>query len=499
MKPVKILLFLVGCLLLLLSLAFVFPENGIPLGSGFTLRFHFSPDKLQSKTIQYANIESIIQENQTIIKADTLSLPETETEEAVDTIRAEAACLRKKIQAIEYPYNNLNYLHPFFKKLDNSAKKRVRIMHYGDSQIEGDRITGYLRNRFQKQFGGSGPGLLPAIPGHAESSSIIHQASANWIKHAVYYKRDTLLPHRQFGLLGSLARYTTYQQDSAPNETIYKASINFSKSGMAYRTANNFTRCRIFYKHNQAPVIVKGFVNNSLIWFQEIDSFPKTQTIQWKFDNPPDNFTVEFEGNTSPDIYGIALDAPSGVSVDNLPFRGSSGTEFTRLDYTQLKEMAAQLNPGLLIVQFGVNIVPHQVKSYDYYERIMTRQLKYLKAVMPNTPILVIGLSDMSQRKGNFYETYPNLELVKQAQYNAAKNAQCAFWDMYKAMGGRNSMPSWVFAEPPLASSDFIHFNRKGGHIIAQMLYNALMNEYQLYKQPANSLADSKPQETITK
>jgi hypothetical protein len=499
MKPVKILLFLVGCLLLLLSLAFVFPEDGIPLGSNFTLRFHFNLDKLQSKTIHYANIETIIQENQTIIKADTLSLPETETEEAVDTIRAKASSLRQKIQPIEYPNNNLTYLHPFFKKLDNSAKKRVRILHYGDSQIEGDRITGYLRNRFQKQFGGSGPGLLPAIPGHAESSSIIHQASANWIKHAVYYQRDTLLPHKQFGLLGSLARYTTYQQDSSPDNQIYKASLNFSKSGMAYRSVNNFTRCRIFYKHTHASVIVKGFVNDSLIWFQEIDSFPKTQIIQWEFDNPPNNFTVEFEGNTSPDVYGIALDAPSGVSVDNLPFRGSSGTEFTRLDYSQLKEMTAQLNPGLLLVQFGVNIVPHRVKSYDYYERIMTRQLKYLKAVMPHTPILVIGLSDMSQRKGNYYETYPNLELVKQAQYNAAKNAECAFWDMYKAMGGRNSMPSWVFAEPPLASSDFIHFNRKGGHIIAQMLYNALMNEYQLYKQPANSLADSKPQETITK
>lgn len=496
MKPVKILFFLVICLVLLLGLAFIFPEDGIPLGQNFRLRFHFNMSKLQARAIQYADIETIIQENQTIIKADTLIPAEHEAEEPMDTVRAKAASLRQKIQPIEYPSNNPEYLYSFFKKLDNSAKKRVRILHYGDSQIEGDRITGYLRNRFQKQFGGSGPGLLPAIPGHAESSSIFHQASANWIKHTVYYKRDTLLPHRQFGLLGSLARYTTYEQDSVPVQNISKASIIFRKSGMAFRSVNNFTRCRIFYKHTHAPITIKGLINDSLIWFQEIDSFPNTKSIQWEFDKPPENFTVEFEGNTSPDVYGIALDAPFGVSVDNLPFRGSSGTDFTRLDYYQFKEMAAQLNPGLLIIQFGVNIVPHRVKSYDYYERLMTRQLKYLKAVMPHTPILVIGLSDMSQRKGNYYETYPNLELVKQAQYNAAKNTQCAFWDMYKAMGGHNSMPSWVFAEPPLASTDFIHFNRKGGHIIAQMIYNALMEEYRHFKEPTNTLANSEPQGT---
>jgi hypothetical protein len=49
-------------------------------------------------------------------------------------------------------------------------------------------------------------------------------------------------------------------------------------------------------------------------------------------------------------------------------------------------------------------------------------------------------------------------------------------------MGGKNSMPSWVFANPPLASSDFVHFNTRGARIIANMFYNSLMYEYNLYK-----------------
>ena len=35
-------------------------------------------------------------------------------------------------------------------------------MYYGDSQIEGDRITSYLRQTLRKEYGGTGPGLVSA-------------------------------------------------------------------------------------------------------------------------------------------------------------------------------------------------------------------------------------------------------------------------------------------------------------------------------------------------
>jgi hypothetical protein len=56
---------------------------------------------------------------------------------------------------------------------------------------------------------------------------------------------------------------------------------------------------------------------------------------------------------------------------------------------------------------------------------------------------------------------------------------------MYKAMGGKNSMPSWVFAEPPLASDDFVHFNPRGAKTIAQMFYNAFILEYHRFEKYA--------------
>jgi hypothetical protein len=77
--------------------------------------------------------------------------------------------------------------------------------------------------------------------------------------------------------------------------------------------------------------------------------------------------------------------------------------------------------------------------------------------------------------------TYPNLENVRNALRNAAFSSDCAFWDMYSAMGGRNSMPSWVYARPPLATSDFVHFNERGARVLAEMFYNAFMHDYRSY------------------
>lgn len=482
-KPKKILIFLFLILLIVLGIAVVFPKDGISVGKNFKFQFHWSFQQLFQEDVKYADISEIIKDNKLFTEQDSLLLAKEKADTHIDTLRANTITLKKSIHPIEYPSGDSTILQTFFKKLDVAKKKRVRILHYGDSQIEGDRITGYLRNRFQRRFGGSGPGLMPAVPAPAESASIVHSASNNWRTYSAYYKKDTILPHRKFGIEGSFARFTDYYSDSTVIDSeIKKAWIEFNRSGMAYSSVNNFTQCRIFYGNYNESGIVKGFINDSLIWFEEPKITDKTNTINWSFTKAPKNFRIEFESIESPDIYGISLDATNGVAVDNIPFRGSSGTEFSKINYTQFKQMASFINSGLIILEFGVNIVPYQTKSYSFYKRALTRELKYLKKVYKNTPILVIGVSDMSHRKGNYYESYPNIEKILEAQRLAAMDANCAFWDLYNAMGGKNSMPGWVFAEPSLARKDFIHFNRKGGHIVAQMLFNSLMNEYERYK-----------------
>ncbi|HML84907.1 MAG TPA: hypothetical protein PKE52_07095, partial [Bacteroidales bacterium] len=58
---------------------------------------------------------------------------------------------------IVYPSDKASFIEGLHQKLNSSG---CRILHYGDSQIEGDRISGYIRNRLQGIYGGGGPGFI---------------------------------------------------------------------------------------------------------------------------------------------------------------------------------------------------------------------------------------------------------------------------------------------------------------------------------------------------
>ncbi len=87
----------------------------------------------------------------------------------------------------------------------------------------------------------------------------------------------------------------------------------------------------------------------------------------------------------------------------------------------------------------------------------------------------------MSYKEKDKFVTYEHLEDVRDALKDATLKAGGAYWDMYEAMGGKNSMPSWVNADPPLAAPDYTHFSPRGAKVIANMFYNALIIEYKEY------------------
>jgi hypothetical protein len=144
------------------------------------------------------------------------------------------------------------------------------------------------------------------------------------------------------------------------------------------------------------------------------------------------------------------------------------------------QSMLDALSPGLILLQYGGNVVPYMNASY--YRRAFKRQLKFFREVCPGVPVIVIGPADMSVRENGEFSTYPGLEGIRDALRDAALESGFGFWDLYEAMGGRNSMASFVHADPPLASTDYVHFTNLGVNLVAEMFYNALMFEYRMYE-----------------
>ena len=477
MKPFQILLFLLSVFTVLFAIALYFPDSGINLGEDIRIRFISADDIFTPDTLRYADISDIINQNK--VPDDTIFI-ETEI---TDTLRANADSLKKTITAIEYPKGKSKLLFSFFRALKQSKNSgsKVRIMHYGDSQIEGDRMTSLIRRRLQSKFGGYGAGLVPVSQLYDFSYAILQDNSDNWFRYTLYGNRDTSINHRRYGALASFCMFKPY--DTAYTDTTTShAWISFKKSPYSAPNTRSFSQCRIFYGQNKQPFLNEILINDELYDADLIPPASSLKELKWVFDQPQQNIKINFTGPSSPEIYGISLESNSGIIVDNIAMRGCSGTVFTLIDIETLKAMYAKLDVKLFILQFGGNVVPHITDDYTYYERWFSRQIKLLESVCPDASVIVIGVADMSVKEKDRYVTYPNLEKVRHALRNATFKSGAAYWDMYKAMGGKNSMPSWVFAKPPLATKDFVHFNPKGASIIAQMFYNALMYDYNKFE-----------------
>lgn len=504
MKPSQVLLFILTIFFVLSGISFIFPEEGIKISDEFVLDFvnfdeFINPEKQETVDISIILENTTIEENE----ADTVAFEEVAKPKLdsviVDTVKINPKQIYYKplplkidsvVRFLEFPYNDKSILYDFFEELATikGQEKILRIMHYGDSQIETDRMTKYFRYKLQMQFGGMGPGFVSAVQAYDFKLPMIQNAKGDWHRYVAYGKRDTSVKHRRYGVLANFCRFSPIIQDTnfLKNKIInpelkYKASLNFSPSIYAYKNSRKYKNCNMFFGNNTTKINMKVYADENLITNEILDSTKKLKRKTWDFEKTPEKLKFEFEGDESPEFYGFAFDGNSGIAVDNIAMRGSNGLIFTKMDLQLLAEFYKILNTKLLILQFGGNVVPSKREDYNFYRKRFSRQLKALKNIAPEMTIIVIGLADMSKKEQDLYVSYPNIVLIRDALKQATFENKCVYWDMYEAMGGENSMPSWVFREPPLAEKDFIHFTPRGAKIIAKMFYNAFIYEYNLY------------------
>ncbi|HUW04945.1 MAG TPA: hypothetical protein VMW01_01680 [Williamwhitmania sp.] len=486
-KPFKVFSLLFIALALLAAISFIYPREGITIGDSTTLTFPsltdlFLPDTSGVKHINELFSRDVlakmgVSDTPTLVDtatADTIAQPLDSASNKIDTtIRLVTI---KNIEAnlpsidLEYPDSGTVTLHNFFDALttikSNSAP--IRVLHYGDSQIEVDRITSRLRSKLQQQFGGGGYGFLTMES--AEQSYQLNISSTNlWDTRKIKNKNDR--SKKNFGPFFSSARIGI-AETAKKNE----GSITISRSNLG-RVIRRFSLMFM----PTSPLLLETKADDSILFADIIPPSENPQLVTVELPPSTKTIRVKMQADVSPLIFGLGFDQSRGIAVDNIPIRGSSGLEFTRENGKLLAASYKMLNVKLLLLEFGVNVVPNVVKSYTYYEEALYQQLVFLRRVAPNASIILIGVSDMSRNNNGRMVSYPNIEKIRDAQKRAAFRAGCAFWDCYRAMGGENAMPAWVNAQPPLANKDYIHFTPTGANLIAEIFYKALMKDYQKY------------------
>lgn len=483
-QPWYVLVFVSSVIAILATIVFFFPEKGWEPVAGVKLYFPTWNHFFQADTNQAPDLATILANLEAEI--DTTEVDSSGNED--DTIPDFKKGPKGKPgpNVIQYPDNDPSVIYPAFAAMESAQKnkKLIRVMHYGDSQLEGDRMTSLFRARIQEKFGGTGPGLVAAKP-LVSSMSIRQEQSESMLRFTQYGKRDTSVHHNRYGAMAIFSRFSPIVPDSLINDEELKTGwFSFMKSSSGYGGTRIYNQVRMFYGFNRREVSVKVFADDVLFADEKLPAGTSLKVKKWKFKETPNKLMIIMEGADSPDIYGLSLESTEGVAVDNISMRGGSGTSFGALDYVPFKPMLDSLHPKLLLLQYGGNTVPYikDDKAAQGYGAQFKRQIDYLKKQIPGVSIIVIGPGDMSTKVDGEMQSYPNLVAVRDALKKAAFDAGAGFFDIYEAMGGHNSMIEWAEAEPALAAPDYVHFAPGGARIIAEAFIKSLMADYATYR-----------------
>jgi lysophospholipase L1-like esterase len=357
---------------------------------------------------------------------------------------------------------------PFFDALSalkSSSTENVRVLHFGDSQLEGDRITMQLRDAYQREYGGTGFGYVALEPLVAPSS-LAFKNSEGFIRKTVFGRRDTAFKDMKYGHLGSFTLLA--QKDSA----MYQGSISFAKRNWGFSRARNFTTAKLHIDGlapTKADIIVADTVFSTRI-------FPEGE---WTLalDIPlVDEFNLRLSSSASSRIFGISFESPYGFHADNVAMRGASGMIFSKMNDEQFSACLEREGYDLIIMQFGGNAVPY-LKDEAHagrFARALGRQLGHIQRLYPKAAILFIGPSDMARKEGLEMKSYPLIASLKEQLRTEVMRRGAGYWDLYDVMGGEGSMVQWVEDEPALAVKDYIHFTPKGASKVGSALVEAL-------------------------
>jgi alginate O-acetyltransferase complex protein AlgI len=352
------------------------------------------------------------------------------------------------------------------------SRKQVRVMYYGDSQIEGDRISSYLRHILRKNNPGTGPGLFLPIMPVMYAKTYYLTASSNWERYNYLSYKEGEIAHTELGPFMAICRYLPEGKRTSVPE---KAFVNIIPSAFADSASSVYDVLRIFYGNAMGKVEVAVSADGDVIMTDTLTRGQGFNELSCNLNRKKD-IRIEFTGNVSPDIYGISIESKTGLVLDNISQRGSAGLEFTMVDKRNLREAFRKLSPDLFILQYGLNIVRNVRNSYSYYAKGLGRQLALLKEIAPSAHILVIGLTDMAEKEGDSIISYRNIPLIIDAQKRATLAAGETFWNAYNAMGGKSSIIKWSEKVPPLAQKDYVHFTYAGADTLSMIMTRDLFS-----------------------
>ncbi len=345
-------------------------------------------------------------------------------------------------------------------------KEQVRVAFMGDSFVEGDILTADLRELLQDTFHGGGVGYAPVASPFTGFRQTIKTTSKGWTPYNIMQRKSAPAPYADdFFVSGWVAKAAEGASTRWDMTTKRRHLEEVERARLLFICRQ---KAEIGLKLNDGEERVFFFEGDEVVR-QIVVEQEQIRSLEMKVLSGADSFTG----------IGAEFDSKSGVAVDNFSIRSNNGQAMFWSNASVNSQINTMRPYDLVILQYGLNIMQADRHNYSLYGEQVEKMISYVESCFPGAAVLVMGVSDRSQKGEDGIKPMESAKSLTQSQREAAEHKGVAFWDTYSAMQRMGGMTEFV--ANGWAGKDYTHINYAGGARIARELYYAILKGAEEY------------------
>jgi lysophospholipase L1-like esterase len=349
-------------------------------------------------------------------------------------------------------------------KLDlllTKGEGQIRMMQIGGSHIQADIWSDRMRRRLQTFFPGNKGFrgfIFPAKMANTNNPwNFIPSWTGNWesLRNVQYQKTGSL------GLSGM----SVTTRDSSSMLTV-------EFRGGDYLTYE-LDRVKVFHETGKENFKIQ-LVDTQLVHRMFTDTVGGYTEIQFR--DLQERLAIRFVKTDSLQnqftLYGLSLEnREPGITYDAIGVNGASVPSYLRCNL--FEQQISVIKPDVVILSIGINDANTLNFNSTRYEANYDELVSRIRRANPDAIIIFTTNNDSYYKR-----KYPNKNAleVQKTMLRLGKKHNAVVWDMFTIMGGLGSIRLWQGND--LAANDRIHLTAKGYTFLADLMFNALLQEY---------------------
>ena len=362
----------------------------------------------------------------------------------------------------------------FYGLLDSlmaGSGRSVNIWHVGGSHVQAGHFSYRLQERLTTMadsLKGERGFIFPYRIAKTNSDKSFRTSfTGEWLSAMAASTHKDLNP--RFGIMGIAAQ---------TSDSLATVGIGLNISADTLWRFNRFRILGYASSPDVRPYLVSGTDTLDFVIDQETQSY--------LFDLPAetDTVTIGFHIPQGQSFTLTGTEPISGRKGINYYCSGVNGARLTTW-LEQCPDLPRDLQlvkPDLAIFAVGIN--DSACKAVDFKPEVFKenyrRLIRLIREQSPDCAFVFITNNDSYRYISRGMTYNHNGPTVQKAMFELAKEYGAAVWDVFDIMGGKDSVIKWRNAG--LVKSDRLHFTQEGYVLLGDMLYNALVDDYNAQK-----------------